>query len=623
MVAGMRRLNLFPLLLALLTLGVTPGRAADFSFAWLTDTHVGGRTGAEDLAAAVRDINAMPDLAFVIVSGDVTDLGTLAELTRAREILGGLRVPLHIIPGNHDCKWSESGATDFPRVFGADRFAFTHAGIRFIGLHEGPVLRMGNGHFAPQDLRWLDETLARDAAKGEPVVFVTHYPLDPDITNWFEVLDRLKRVNTQAALFGHGHANRVFDHEGVPGVMARSNLRATAPVGAFTIVRVSADRMTFAVHPHGGATAAPWHEVALRDRRAEFAGAPQTPRPRFGFAQNYPPLRRRWQQDTGWTIVSSPVVWRDHAIIGDASGAVRSFALADGAPAWTFQTGGAVHSTPCVAGDTVVVASTDGSVYALKAADGTVRWQFKTARPIVACPQVADDVVYIGSSEGRFRALGLADGKLRWEHAGGQGYIETRPLIHDGRVYFGAWDRTFYALDAKTGAEAWTWKVARESRFYSPAACWPVAAEGKVFIVNPEQKVIALDARTGAEVWQVKEPYSARESIGISADGQRVYVGAMRQFIRAYRTASAKPELVWETDAEYGADFNTAMLTERDDTVYYGTKTGILLALDAKTGAIRWKYRLAVAALNTPCPLANGAVLLTDQAGHVAVIEPR
>ena len=35
-------------------------------------------------------------------------------------------------------------------------------------------MKMGDGHFAPQDVLWLDETLAQ--VGGQPVIFVTHYP---------------------------------------------------------------------------------------------------------------------------------------------------------------------------------------------------------------------------------------------------------------------------------------------------------------------------------------------------------------------------------------------------------------------------------------------------------------
>src|SRR6476660_1959602 len=82
-----------------------------FRFAFISDTHISaqGGTQEEDLRRTVADINAMNDIAFVVITGDITELGTDAEIRLAKEILSELKVPYYIIPGNHDSGWSESG----------------------------------------------------------------------------------------------------------------------------------------------------------------------------------------------------------------------------------------------------------------------------------------------------------------------------------------------------------------------------------------------------------------------------------------------------------------------------------------------------------------------------------
>jgi outer membrane protein assembly factor BamB len=479
-------------------------------------------------------------------------------------------------------------------------------------------MRMGDGHFAPQDLRWLDETLSRTGGRRQPLVFITHYPLDPSIANWFEVLDRLKRCNTQAVLVGHGHGNRQLNFEGVPGVMGRSNLRAAKPAGGFTLVEVADGRMTFAEQLHGQSAQALWHSVALGERA--FATSPTAPRPDSSVNRTFANVRCRWERSTGWTIAAAPAVWRDLAIVGDASGLVRAFALETGVDRWTFKTGGPVYATADVAGDRVVIASTDGSVYTLNAADGGLCWKLVTGRPIVACPCIADGVVYVGSSEGRFRALDLADGRLRWEFTGVRGFVETRPLVHDGKVVFGAWDGQLYALDAKSGAKVWQWTGDRAGALLSPAACWPVVAAGKMFVVAPDRKMTAIDLRTGAQIWRTGE-FAVRESLGLAVDGSRVFVRTMNDRFLAFATEPAEPRVEWNTDAQFGYDINSAQLVERDGTVFFGTKNGVVFALDAATGAVRWQHRLGPALVNTVAPLGANRVLVTDFDGRVALIE--
>ena len=52
------------------------GRAQSpaFRFAFITDTHIGSPNGQaeEDLRRTVRDLNANPDIAFVVLTGDIT-----------------------------------------------------------------------------------------------------------------------------------------------------------------------------------------------------------------------------------------------------------------------------------------------------------------------------------------------------------------------------------------------------------------------------------------------------------------------------------------------------------------------------------------------------------------------
>lgn len=611
-----RRLGL-ALVLAALSLPPLHGATANLRFALLSDTHVGSTTGEEDLRAAVRDINDLTNIAFVLLSGDVTEYGSRAFLQLAKEILGGLRVPWHVVPGNHDMKWSESGGTDFTRLFGTERFNFEHGGYRFIGLHQGPLMRMGDGFWSPQDVRWLRETLAALPDPQQPLIFVTHYPLDDGIANWFEVLDLLKRYNTQLVLCGHGHANKRFTFEGVPGVMGRSNLRATRPVGGFNVVEFLDGQAVFTEHRHGGA-ATPWLTNALV-KRDYAADTNVYPRPDFSVNAQYPNVKPRWKVHTGYTIASSPAVWRELAVVGDAAGTVQALALKDGAVRWKFLAGGPVLATPDAGGDRVVFAGTDGTVYALNAATGRELWRHPTGRALVACPLVVGERVFIGSSEGVFRALSLADGRKIWDFDGLNGFVETRPLFYEDKIFFGAWDQHLYALDAKTGELAWKWKGDRPGTLLSPAACWPVGAQGRVFIVAPDRKVTALEAKTGHQIWRSGAP-EGRESIGVSADGRRVYVRAMNNFIHALSTTANNPEKTWELNAGFGYDINSAALAEKDGVLFYGTKNSLLLAVDAARGQLKWQHKLGTGVMNTVVPLSAKEVLTTDFSGQVALV---
>ena len=71
----------------------------------------------------------------------------------------------------------------------------------------------------------------------------------------------------------------------------------------------------------------------------------------------------------------------------------------------------------------------------------------------------------------------------------------------------------------------------------------------------------------------------------------------------------------------FGYDINSGMLVEKDGVVFYGTKNSLLLALDAKTGALKWQHKLGTGVMNTFVPLNASGVLATDFDGKVTLVE--
>ncbi len=606
------------LALGLLCLSWTISESQTVRFAWLSDTHVGNPTGAADLRASVADINALDSIDFVLLSGDITEYGSNAQLLEAKVILDSLSIPYHIIPGNHDTKWSESGATEFARLWGNDRFVFQAGGYQFIGMHEGPIMRMGDGQFSPEDVRWFSGVLQEMPQKRQPIIFVTHYPLDDGIANWYEVLDLLKTVNTQLVLVGHGHRYRLDSYEGIPGIMGRSNLRARDSVGGYTIAVLNGSTISFFERHPGHSTSEVRHTLSLAPPSPDTSSVM---RPDFSINDLYPKVRDRWVRSTGYTITASPARWNNVLIIGNASGTVYGLDVNDGSTRWEYATGGPVFSTAAVAHDAAVVGSTDGTIICLDPSDGSLRWKVETRAPVVACPTVEDGIVYCGSSDGTFRAMRLETGTELWHFDGVEGFVETRPVVSEGTVIFGAWDGHLYGLDAATGALRWKWRGDHPGVLYSPAACWPVASRGRVFVAAPDRMVTCLDARNGTQLWRTGM-VQARETIGISSDGSLVFVRSTQDSIVAFSSEADRPELAWISILDFGYDINSAMIQTLGQSLTYATKNGLVLALDATTGELLWEHRSTAGMIQTPLPLNDGAVALTAYDGTVRVLDP-
>jgi Icc protein len=153
--------------------------------AHITDTHI-RRPG--DLAYGVVDTAAMlaravaalgrldpaPDVA--VVTGDLVDTGAAEEYAHLRALLAPLKMPVFVIPGNHDAR------EELRQAFAADgylpRDGFLHYTIedwplRLVALDTLIPGAVG-GELCRERLLWLDRTLA--AAPQQPTAILMHHP---------------------------------------------------------------------------------------------------------------------------------------------------------------------------------------------------------------------------------------------------------------------------------------------------------------------------------------------------------------------------------------------------------------------------------------------------------------
>ncbi len=590
----------------------------NFNFAWISDTHIGAGSAQDDLISIVEDINSQSALDFVLLTGDVTEMGSNAEFASAKMILDSLKKPYYILPGNHDTKWSESGCTRFSELWSTDRINFEFGEIRFIGIHQGPIMRMGDGHFAPEDLRWLDSQL-KDISTEQPLFFVTHYPLDESISNWYEVIDRLKGFNTQVVLCGHGHRNQVLDFEGITGVMGRSALRLNSQTSGYNIVKVNKNDVHFFEKNPGEKIKSSWFNFEISQKNfKENSGRYQ--RPDFSSNERFPDVKLRWCYKTYSTIACAPEVWEDYVVVGNSNGTVNCLYVENGNLIWKFEAATSVYSTPEVDSGKVVFGCSDGNIYCLEVVEGKLLWKVKTAAPVVASPVICDSVVYVGSSDSIFRALDLKTGQPLWQFDGLGGFVEAKPLLFENKVIFGAWDTYLYALNLADGTLAWKWSNDQAGKLYSPAACWPVGANHTIFIVAPDRFMTAINAQTGNTLWRTNR-YRVRESIGISVDQKTIYAKCMQDTMVALFCSPVAPQVKWAVHAGFGYDIDPAMPAEKDGVLYFGTQRGFVYALEAETGNLLWKYRASAVEIHTVVPINEYQVVGTDMDGRIFMIE--
>ncbi|QOJ28301.1 MAG: PQQ-binding-like beta-propeller repeat protein [Ignavibacteriales bacterium] len=546
--------------------------AQDYSFAWLTDIHIGAPGAEEDLLSCVQDINKRSTISFVVATGDIAEKGRDAELTKAKEILDQLKVPYYIIPGNHDTKWSESGNTIFKQLWKDDKFYFRKGRTAHIGINSGVYWRGGGGHFTAEDLVWLDSIVNKES-KGFELYFYSHHPLDGDVHNWFKAANILRKGNIKAFFWGHGHNNRLKTIHGIPGAMGRSTLKGKT-VWGYTIADSYADSIVL-YEANGDTTLKRWGMI---DKRTSAPLASVDSLQTIAYNANL-----LWSKEFHSTLSAPLLIYDKKIYAAFYDGTIRCFD-ANGRLLWTNTAFGTIVSRPAAASNILAVGTAEGELLTYNATTGALIQSIGLEKKITSQFTIINSVyqgektlgVVFGTSDGTLYNYDLFFLNLIWENTSAKAMIETRPLFVKDRILYGAWDNYLYCVDAATGTLNWRW-TENQNFYYSPAAAVPVTDGNAVYISVPDKHVSAIDLMLGKTIWRNKS-FDAWESIGISQDGKRVFIKATHN--KFFMADAATGKMIMESDMKSGLDTMPVELMEYDGKVLFTGKHGVIYMAD-------------------------------------------
>ncbi len=203
----------------------------------------------------------------------------------------------------------------------------------------------------------------------------------------------------------------------------------------------------------------------------------------------------------------------------------------------------------------------------------------------------AAHVYVIGTAQAgtpELRAHRLADGSVAWRaHVG----PACSPILTDGQTVVCPSDR-LYAYDAASGAQLWDFEPV--APLYGAEGA---LAQGRVFSASGEYAtssvLYAHDARTGAVLWE------------------RTFTAPTWDNIEIEAIVADGAEIIVSIDAH----------TRRFET--YGT--GVLIGVDAATGAERWRYENGDGATPDPCEASGVSVYRgpgAPEAGLILYVNP-
>ncbi|WP_299535199.1 serine/threonine-protein kinase [uncultured Streptomyces sp.] len=277
-----------------------------------------------------------------------------------------------------------------------------------------------------------------------------------------------------------------------------------------------------------------------------------------------------------------------------------------GAELWRVRTDAWVYSLQAERG-TVLTATRGGGVQAWEAGTGEKLWELTGAQADFETPEAGPalhgSTVYVWQ-DARLRALDARTGAERWSYPIGDaascGGVPVRLApAPDGRVYVAAGTRVL-AVDIASGHVRWHFES--PAVFLSPPAFAPgsAVAGGGVYLADYLGTVYALDAATGKDRWRIAtEARHSVEPVLVTAGNVHVGSGSALYTLDAV-TGTPK----WRFAA--GGDVVGAPVVA-DGRVHFGSADHVLYTLDAAGGTLRWK--LATGGEITGSPVARAGVV--------------
>ena len=152
----------------------------------------------------VKKINTIPDIDFVVHTGDLSDFGTEEEFVLMHEQLSLLKYPYVAVIGNHDL--IGGGGDIYSNFYGEYNFSFTFNGNKFIYINTN-ASEFDYSNNVP-DINWLDKQLS-DTLNYDNAIIVCHVPhwsIDFNAKLTENYLNTLKKYNkVLLSINGHDH----------------------------------------------------------------------------------------------------------------------------------------------------------------------------------------------------------------------------------------------------------------------------------------------------------------------------------------------------------------------------------------------------------------------------------
>ncbi len=608
-----------------------------FSFAQISDIHIGGSGTKELLTAALDEVARLKEPpAFILATGDLVNTGsTLTQYDDYTASVSSSKVKVFSVFGNHDA--NDKGSSNYRRYLGPDYYSFSYGDCHFLCL--------SCVHKTPEQARWVAKNL--ELVRGNKRLFIfQHYsPSEQEHKDF-------AGYGAMGVFSGHWHsqhtvrvgqtasyntANLLFG--GIDCSPAGFKLINVGPKEITTRMRWIADGKRLTVVTPANSVLVCQEDVPILVNAYETSAEVTTVRyevksdgkviamgkltpegewnwkgtiakadvPRGGYELSVTAVNDRGETSAASTTFTVMGMRRPPAAPredwaqfggGPARGSIGKTALKPPlGPVWTRNTGGTLDfASPVVKDQTVYIGVKDrrdferNGVLALRASDGSQAWFAPTPAAVSHSVAVDANRVYACSHGGIVHAFNRASGSELWSRELGspvQRWQYSGPLLAGDTLYAGT-VAYFGAFKAADGTPLWNQTYGGD--WISSNAC--PAIQGTTLLVPANwgtNSLRAVNAADGTKLWECK--VSGLHGSPVVA-GDAVVFTDYRGRIHCVDLATGATR--WEKPLEGKSSACTPAVA---DGIVVAGGAGSIKGYDLKTGAEKWSRPIGTSPL--------------------------
>lgn len=643
-------------------------RFIHFSDTHMYDSYLTAADGYARSAKYVRDYVANEDIAFVIHTGDIAKEGfaTYKEMLNNENLPDA---QMFYAIGNHDLAKGSYGEELYEKYFGPAYYSFEVGNTHYIvtPMARGDA----RPNYTNESIgRWLKNDL-KQVAPNKPIIAFNHSVMSGDGHFRFgsekEGFIDLADYNLKAWFYGHWHHDRMYhyDNSDVLMVCSPGHVRGSydhSP-SSFRVMNCGSEgelsseirypyidkAVTIASIDNGHPAVTPEGKVQLSVNTYSSISPTRTVTYSYSsgrkeYKKNLPLIQRT---DFNWytevelpssldgQLVSINVtatfangeVAQEQAVFRYEKTPVRNVAIGDDWTnllqtathvanikdtlqlplqlAWVQNVGANIYFTsPLVYKENIYIASLDdngkgrASVTAMDATTGQIRWQYPLRHTVRSSIAAESGLIFAQDINGWLYAIDATTGKLRWEKdlkMNKQVPLDDGLATADGIVYAGT-GRSLCAFYAQTGELIWQNKDWDTGHGTSATI---TVGNGIVVTHAFWEATHANDAQTGRKLWSRGFGFGGTMAIH---DGLLYCLSNRSLSIRDAKSGRTIIEKQYDFELK---NLSTPLITPQE--IIFGTAENGVVAVDASTLEVKWRFRTGQAMIYTVPTLGDPA----------------